>query len=209
MSIHHLQKLVTEFSVCVDLLEGLERDYVGHGVRHRPPSEENYHQIRRVRELCFFPSEEQVGSLDYPSCLYSPPFSQIILALLQSGDAYLVDLRKKYRGRVELEEVQDDSDEESGASSRYVPIFPPVLLCRCSACNRSAMTVAQFDPTGRHIFVGTSTGSILVFNTRTKTVSCAFVFPLRITKLVEQMVARHKIPGAGIMKGFDFAKSGR
>ena len=38
------------------------------------------------------------------------------------------------------------------------------------------MTVAQFDPTGRHIFVGTSTGSILVFNTRTKTVSCALVF---------------------------------
>ncbi len=35
------------------------------------------------------------------------------------------------------------------------------------------MTVAEFDPTGRHIFVGTSTGTILVFNTRTKTVSCA------------------------------------
>ena len=42
------------------------------------------------------------------------------------------------------------------------------------------MTVAQFDPTGRHIFVGTSTGSILVFNTRTKTVSCTFVLPWRI-----------------------------
>jgi hypothetical protein len=25
----------------------------------------------------------------------------------------------------------------------------------------------------------------------------------------EQMVARHKISGAGVMKGFDFAKSGR
>jgi hypothetical protein len=37
------------------------------------------------------------------------------------------------------------------------------------------MTVAQFDPTGRHIFVGTSTGSILVFNTRTKTVSRALL----------------------------------
>jgi hypothetical protein len=47
-----------------------------------------------------------------------------------------------------------------------------------SACDRSAMMVAQFDPTGRHIFVGTSTGSILVFNTRTKTVSCAFILAL-------------------------------
>ena len=41
--------------------------------------------------------------------------------------------------------------------------------------HRSAMTVAQFDPTGRHIFVGTSTGSVLVFNTRTKTVSGAII----------------------------------
>jgi COMPASS component SWD1 len=106
------------------------------------------------------------------SASFHPRNSQIILTLLQSGDAYLVDLRKKHRGRVELEEVQDDSDDESGASPR------------------SAMTVAQFDPTGRHIFVGTSTGSILVFNTRTKT-----------------MVARHKIAGAGVMKGLDFAKS--
>jgi len=178
VSIYHLQKLVTEFSVYVNFLEGLERDYVGHGLRHRSPSEENYYQIRCVGELCVFPSEEQVGSLIYASYSYSPPFSQIILALLQSGDAYLVDLRKKYRGRVELEEVQDDSDEESGAPSRYARPLLPFSSCIYSACDRSAMTVAQFDPTGRHIFVGTSTGSILVFNTRTKTVSYAFVLPL-------------------------------
>lgn len=49
-----------------------------------------------------------------------------------------------------------------------------------SACDRSAMTVAQFDPTGRHIFVGTSTGSILVFNTRTKTVSYPSILSLRM-----------------------------
>jgi len=54
------------------------------------------------------------------------------------------------------------------------------------------MTVARFDPTGQHVFVGTSVGSILVFNTRTKT-----------------MVARHKLPGAGVMKGLEFAKGGR
>lgn len=33
------------------------------------------------------------------------------------------------------------------------------------------MTVARFDPTGKHVFVGTSSGSVLVFNTRTKSVS--------------------------------------
>lgn len=32
------------------------------------------------------------------------------------------------------------------------------------------MTVAKFDPTGRLVFVGTSAGTLLVFNTRTKQV---------------------------------------
>jgi len=32
------------------------------------------------------------------------------------------------------------------------------------------MTAARFDPTGKNIFVGTASGSVLVFNTRTKTV---------------------------------------
>lgn len=40
---------------------------------------------------------------------------------------------------------------------------------------RSAMTVARFDPSGKHIFIGTASGSVLVFNTRTKTVSEIFV----------------------------------
>ncbi|KAI0069116.1 WD40 repeat-like protein [Artomyces pyxidatus] len=109
------------------------------------------------------------------SASFHPRNSQIILVLLSTGDAYLVDLRKHHRGRVELEEVQEESDEEGQMASP-----------------RSAMTTARFDPTGKHIFVGTSVGSILVFNTRTKT-----------------MVGRHKVSGAGLMKGFDFAKSGR
>jgi COMPASS component SWD1 len=132
-----------------------------------------------VSSASFHP-RNRLALLAYASCSHSPPFSQIILALLQSGDAYLVDLRKKYRGRVELEEVQDDSDEESGAPSRYALPLLPFSSCAYSACDRSAMTVAQFDPTGRHIFVGTSTGSILVFNTRTKTVSHPFILPLRM-----------------------------
>lgn len=107
------------------------------------------------------------------SASFHPRNSNIVLALMSSGEAYLTDLRNEHRSRVELCEVLDDGDEE------------PNKL-------RSAMTVARFDPSGKHIFIGTAAGSILVFNTRTKI-----------------MVARHKISGAGGMKGFDFAKSGR
>lgn len=82
---------------------------------------------------------------------------------------------------------------------------------------RSDMTVARFDPTGKHIFVGTSLGYILVFNTRTKSVRL-ILYSQRSTRIhfvhfphppQLQMVARHKVSGAGIMRGFDFAKSGR
>lgn len=55
--------------------------------------------------------------------------SQIILALLSTGEAYLVDLRKQHRGRVELFEVQDESDEEAQMSA---PRLVSILLC-CSS----------------------------------------------------------------------------
>lgn len=42
--------------------------------------------------------------------------SKIILVLLSSGEAYIVDLRREYRGRYELCEVQDESDDESQMS---------------------------------------------------------------------------------------------
>lgn len=35
---------------------------------------------------------------------------------------------------------------------------------------RAVMTVARFEPSGRHIFVGTAQATILVFNTRTQMV---------------------------------------
>lgn len=39
-------------------------------------------------------------------------YSRIMLALLSTGEAYLVDLRKENRGQVELCEVQDESEDE-------------------------------------------------------------------------------------------------
>ncbi|OSX60574.1 hypothetical protein POSPLADRAFT_1047985 [Postia placenta MAD-698-R-SB12] len=120
---------------------------------------------------------EAIIRFDAPivSASFHPKNCKIILVLLGTGEAYLVDRRKEYRGRFELCEVQGDSDDES-------------QMNRTS----SGVTVARFDPTGRYIFLGMSSGYVLVFNTRTKA-----------------MIARHKIAGAGIIKGLEFAKAGR
>ncbi|KAH0839567.1 WD40-repeat-containing domain protein [Lanmaoa asiatica] len=100
---------------------------------------------------------------------FHPRNSRIILALLSTGEAYIVDSRSTHRGRFEL------CDEDEG-DERVRPI----------------MTSARFDPTGRHVFVGTSAGTVYVFNVRTK-----------------GLIARHRISGAGVIKGLEFAKGGR
>jgi len=89
---------------------------------------------------------------------------------------YLVDLCKKHRGCAELFQVQEESDEEaqmatprSVRSTREAWAQSPSLLSHLSP-PRSTMTVVRFDPSGKHVYVGTSIGSILVFNTRTKSV---------------------------------------
>lgn len=54
--------------------------------------------------------------------------SKIVLVLLSSGEAYLVDMRREYRGRYELSEVQYDSDDEAQSSrTRYVPYVIPFV----------------------------------------------------------------------------------
>jgi hypothetical protein len=56
-------------------------------------------------------------------CSRSQTFTrEIILVLLSSGDAYLIDLRQEHRERYELVEVFDDEDED--ANTRWV------MLCR-------------------------------------------------------------------------------
>ncbi|KAF9242913.1 WD40-repeat-containing domain protein [Melanogaster broomeanus] len=100
---------------------------------------------------------------------FHPRNSCIVLALLGTGEAYIVDLRSSHRGRFEL--CEEDEDDERP---------------------RPMMTTARFDPTGRHIFLGTSAGTICVFNARTK-----------------GLVARHRIAGAGVIKSLEFAKGGR
>lgn len=50
--------------------------------------------------------------------------------------------------------------------------FPSVFLVPHNLIvARSFMTVARFEPSGKYIFIGTTAGSLLVFNSRTKAVS--------------------------------------
>jgi hypothetical protein len=69
--------------------------------------------------------------------LHSPKSgSQIVLALLSTGEAYLCDLRKTERSRIELVELMEESDDEQGQSTRTRYVFalvfpwhrPPLLL---------------------------------------------------------------------------------
>ncbi|KAF8966453.1 WD40-repeat-containing domain protein [Flammula alnicola] len=129
-----------------------------------------------LASVCDPPQRHSSIRFDAPvvSASFHPKNSQIVLVLLATGEAYVCDMRKKHRSRIELLETILDEGEDEDAPMR------------------SPMTVARFEPTGKNIFVGTASGFLLVFNTRTKT-----------------MIARHKISGAGAMKGLDFAKSGR
>jgi COMPASS component SWD1 len=57
--------------------------------------------------------------------------SNIILALLSTGEAYVTDLRKEHRSRVELCEVQvqEDSDDEGQSSRSRYPFAPFTVEC--------------------------------------------------------------------------------
>ncbi|EKM75695.1 hypothetical protein AGABI1DRAFT_122989 [Agaricus bisporus var. burnettii JB137-S8] len=130
------------------------------------------------------------------SAAFHPRNSKIILALLSTGELFIMDMRKEYRGRIELDdnllllnnnhthvEEKEEGEEES-------TLVTPLPVQR--DIKRSPITVARFDISGRYVFAGTANGMVLVFNTRTKS-----------------MVGRHKIVGAGVMKSLDFTKNGR
>ncbi|TFK28634.1 WD40 repeat-like protein [Coprinopsis marcescibilis] len=135
-----------------------------------------------LASTCDPPQRYSTLRFDAPvvSASFHPKNSRIILVLLTTGEAYLCDSRKATRSRTMLKEiVDDDSDDEE-------------MKGEPSSRSRTHMTVARFDPAGKHIFIGTSNGTLLVFRTRTKT-----------------MIARHRISGANVMKGIEFTKNGR
>ncbi|KAI6043492.1 WD40-repeat-containing domain protein, partial [Pisolithus marmoratus] len=106
---------------------------------------------------------------------FQPRHSRVVLTLLSTGEACTIDLRSSHRSRFKLD-GEDDSDDKRYVNKR---------LCR------TIMTTIRFDPTGRHVFVGTSAGTIEVYNTRTKSAT------------------RHRILGAGVIKRLVFAMGGR
>ena len=84
--------------------------------------------------------------------------SQIIATLTQGGDAYMIDLRSKYRSRVELEEPYEEEDTPHASG-----LFSTI----------------RFNPSGTLLFCGTTAGMILVFNSRTKSVRLYVLAPSR------------------------------
>ena len=105
--------------------------------------------------------------------------SQILLVLLATGEAFVCDMRKDHKSRVELletlmDEALVDEEDESNGNVRVRYDFR-YLLKKLSYLFyvRSPMTVARFDPSGNFIFIGTASGKVLVFNARTKTVGLA------------------------------------
>jgi COMPASS component SWD1 len=80
-----------------------------------------------VVSASFHPRNRYVSPIRFPLQLACSrrSCSNIILALLSTGEAYVTDLRKEHRSRVELCEaqVQEDSDDEghpSSSRSRYL-----------------------------------------------------------------------------------------
>lgn len=77
---------------------------------------------------------------------------------------------------------------------------------------RTVFSAARFDPSGKHVFLGTTLGFVLVFNSRTKTVRYIHMAWSVTDKAhtLAQMVARHKIlGGTSAIRGFEFTANGR
>ncbi|KZT39653.1 WD40 repeat-like protein [Sistotremastrum suecicum HHB10207 ss-3] len=96
---------------------------------------------------------------------FHPHNSRIMLAIMMTGEVFLVDTRDGMSNRTEIWESVDE---------------PTPISC------------ARFHPSGKLIFAGTTSGHILVFNTRTK-----------------HMIARHRISGASLIRHIEFGKAGR
>jgi COMPASS component SWD1 len=133
-----------------------------------------------VVSASFHPKNRQeFGAIVYVNSYIPTLDSQILLVLLATGEAFVCDVRKEHKSRVELletlmEEAHVDEDDENNGNvrvrydSRCLSIF--LLFIPYIS---SPMTVARFDPSGKFIFIGTASGKVLVFNTRTKTVKLA------------------------------------
>ncbi|GAA96670.1 uncharacterized protein L969DRAFT_97026 [Mixia osmundae IAM 14324] len=89
---------------------------------------------------------------------FHPRNSKVLVATLQNqADAMLIDLRKQRGGRWLLEaEQEDDMDTTDDQAPKKAPR------------RRNAATAVTFNTTGELIFVGTSQGSLHIYETATR-----------------------------------------
>lgn len=128
--------------------------------------------------------------------------SKILLILLSTGEAFIVDLRKGHAGRFEL------YDQHEGDDQRCVLTLVrgrPIDVANHDS--PAAFTVVRFDPTGRYVFVGTSNGSILVFHSRTKTVGSAYLLALRFL-ILSSFLHATRLPALALCGDLRLQKEG-
>ncbi|KAF9520982.1 hypothetical protein BS47DRAFT_1310964 [Hydnum rufescens UP504] len=108
-----------------------------------------------------------------------PRNSKISVVVLASGQCIVLDMRWNRTERSEL--MYSEANETSSWDGDDGPSRPS-----------TSMTVARFSPDGTRIFVGTSTGDLLVFDLRTK-----------------QILHREKVANNAIIRHLEFDRSGR
>ncbi|KAG8994754.1 chromatin binding protein [Tulasnella sp. JGI-2019a] len=91
---------------------------------------------------------------------FHPRNSKIILVILGTHQCVVVDLRKRREERIELSDSANTNGISNGNS----------IDAHNSAGGspKSTITIARFSPDGKTIWAGTTNGTLLVYNTRTK-----------------------------------------
>ncbi|KAG8942993.1 chromatin binding protein [Tulasnella sp. 424] len=85
---------------------------------------------------------------------FHPRNSKIILVTLATQQCFICDLRKKRNGRVELSDAPIANGTNHDGESK--------------ASVKGTITVARFSADGKTVWLGTSSGALLIFHTRTK-----------------------------------------
>ncbi|KAG8850263.1 chromatin binding protein [Tulasnella sp. 330] len=91
---------------------------------------------------------------------FHPRNSKIILVTLSTHQCFVVDLRKKRDGRTELSDIPATDGTVNGTEGQNG--------LSAGGSHKAAISVARFSPNGKTIWAGTTYGTLLVYNTRTK-----------------------------------------
>ncbi|KAK0544377.1 chromatin binding protein [Tilletia horrida] len=107
---------------------------------------------------------------------FSPVSSQLLLVVLESQAAYIVDLRTpKYKleqvplpEHVRPEDEAGSSNPVLNSAQEHVPSYPlPSSELPITSLPPATFSTAEYSPDGRYIFAGTSKGHLYVFDAQT------------------------------------------